>query len=165
MKKIDVGSGNFSLVDDDDFELLNSFNWQSYNHRRTTIVHRKRLIWESDELPKVIKMHRFILNAKPGQIVDHKDGNALNNQKSNLRFCTYSQNARNAPSRLGSTSRFLGVSKRNDSKKWQAQIQEDGKSYKIGDYDSEVEAALAYNISASFRFREFARLNVISNGL
>lgn len=162
MKEIKAGSGRAAFVDDSDFDLVNSHNWQSHSHRRTFVVHRKRKMTDPQDLPKKIYLHRFILNAKKGQIIDHKDGNSLNNQKSNLRFCTNAENARNSRSRIGATSRFLGVSKhRTNRAKWVAQYQEYGKSYHIGIYESEVEAALAYNVAASFAFREFARLNVV----
>lgn len=164
MQRIKVTRNKFVLVDDEDFEKLNSFTWYCETHGRTFrsfMVKEKKI--NGIRKRKKIFMHRVILNAKKGQIIDHIDGDSLNNQKSNLRFCSHSQNIMNGPSRLGSTSRFLGVSKRQfkNSLKWKAQIQQNGKNYHIGVYDSEKEAALIYNVAASFAFREFARLNVI----
>lgn len=152
-----------AIVDDEDFDLVNTYKWQSEAHGRGFRVFRERKIKDPKDFPKKIFLHRFILKAKKGQIIDHIDGNALNNQRSNLRLCTHSQNTMNGPSRIGSSSRFLGVSKRifKNSVKWKAQIQHNGKNHHIGVYENETEAALVYNVAASFAFREFARLNVI----
>lgn len=163
MKYIYVRSHRVANVDDSDFDLINSYKWQSEDHGRTFRAFRTRKISDSKDLPFKIFMHRFILNAKKGQIIDHVDGNALNNQRSNLRFCTHAQNIMNGPRRLGSSSNFLGVSRRQYKTcvRWIAQYQLNGQNHRIGNFESEIEAALAYNVAASFAFREFARLNVV----
>lgn len=161
MKLIKVGQSIFAMVDDEDFPLLNSYSWFCENHGRTIRAYRRKRVRDASNLPKKIFMHRSILNAQRGQLVDHVDGHALNNQRENLRFCTHSQNSVNAPSRKGSKSKYLGVSWDKPNQKWRAQIQRDRKNRHIGLYESEVEAALAYNVAASFAFREFARLNVV----
>lgn len=153
----------FAEVDDEDFQLLTQFKWQSEPHGRTFRAFRDRRISDPQNLPQKIFMHRFILKAEKGTITDHIDGNALNNQRSNLRFCTHSQNIMNGPRRLGSSSSFLGVSRCQfkNSLKWKTQYQLNGKNHYVGVYETEKEAALAYNVCASFAFREFARLNVV----
>ena len=67
-------------------------------------------------------MHRQILNAPKGMVVDHKDGNGLNNRKSNLRLCTPAQNVRNRRPALGSSSKYKGVSRDKSRRKWLARI-------------------------------------------
>lgn len=148
-------------VDDDDFCLINQFKWQSEPHGRTYRCFRHRKNSDDQSLPNKIFMHRFIMSPKKGQIIDHIDGDGLNNQRLNLRFCTHSQNIMNGPSRLGSSSKYLGVSWHALNKKWKVQIQHKGKNNHIGTYESEEEAALAYNVCASFMFGAFARLNAI----
>lgn len=163
MKKIRVGPERFTIVDDSDFELVARYSWQSYLHHGNFVVHRPRRDFDPQGLglPRKIYLHRFLMNAQKGQIVDHIDGDSLNNQRSNLRFCDYSGNSSNTSSRLGSSSRFLGVSRSRTPNRWVAQYEFNYKNYHIGVYDSEKEAALIYNVAASFAFREFARLNVI----
>ena len=108
-------------------------------------------------------MHRFILNAPKGQYVDHRDRNGLNNQKRNLRFCTQSQNMMNLKSSTG-TSKYKGVSWNIKYKRWQSHIRLNYKLKNLGSYNSEIEAALAYDHAARELFGEFARLNFPGNG-
>lgn len=155
---------------------LCSFTSDGSGHDLTII---KRII--QDKFPKVkgkrnrtvIKMHRLIMNAKTNQNIDHIDGDGLNNQKSNLRFCTHLENMRNRKSNKGSSSKFVGVSKfistkrnklKNGSIKeyryeyWMAQIS--GKY--IGNFSTEKEAAIAFNKATLKRDKKFNKLNNIN---
>jgi hypothetical protein len=99
MKQIELSKtgwkykGQFSaLVDDEDFEKVNVFNWRVLNNRKRYTQYGCR------EYPKdkVIYMHNFIFGEVPeGYTVDHIDRNGLNNQKSNLRLATKSEQERN----------------------------------------------------------------------
>lgn len=93
------------------------------------------------------------------QIVDHKDRNTLNDKIENLRAATRIENNRNSTSRKNSTSQYLGVSL--NGKRWIAIITYDGKTREIGRFDTEIEAALAYNREAEIHFKEFANFNII----
>jgi len=107
-----------------------------------------------------VYMHRQILNARKGQIVDHKDRNSLDNRVDNLRFATYSQNARNKPKiKLNSSSRYVGVYFEKRYGRWTAQISVEGKHLWLGRFDSEIEAAKAYDTAAKKYHGEFACLN------
>ena len=103
-------------------------------------------------------MHRLILGEPPSDqkvIVDHRDGNGLNNQRSNLRWVTKQENNCN---RAGfGSSGFLGVSKSRG--KWVAKIRRDGIRYHLGTFVSEIEAAKAYDAKAIQLHGEFANLN------
>jgi len=141
-----------ALIDDEDFNRVSKNKWNvevgvnTYYARRTD-----RSTGKDVSTP----MHRFIMGAKRGQMIDHKDGNGLNNQKSNLRLCTYSQNRANAIST--SKSKYLGVSIAKG--KWQASIKKNGKTIYIGRFNTAENAATAYNIYAEKHHGEFARLN------
>lgn len=105
-------------------------------------------------------MHREILGLKKGEIGDHKDGDGLNNQRSNLRKCTHSENLRNAKKRRGShSSHYKGVTRCRN--KWRAVIKVDQKKYSLGNFTTEKEAALAYNVAATKYFGCFAYLNLV----
>lgn len=80
-------------------------------------------------------LHREIMKAKKGQIVDHINGNKLDNRKENLRFVTASQNGQNRKCR--------GITYDKTRKKWQANIIVNGKKHYLGRYDTEDEALLA----------------------
>lgn len=110
------------------------------------------------------RIHRLLadhfLGAKPGQVVDHIDGNRTNNCLGNLRLCTHSQNCANQrTNRTRKYSKYRGVSKSKG--KWFAQIQWLNKHYNLGSFSSEKEAALAYNKAASDFHKEYAVLNEV----
>lgn len=160
MKEIVLANGGVALVDDEDFDKLSKFKWSAIYGRHTCYAKR-----ESQRINGVrgttIRMHQEIMNTHNGEFIDHKDGNGLNNQKANLRFCTNQQNRMNSNSVKGSTSRFKGVTWRKDYKKWRGQIVKDGKHFHLGYHDSEIDAALAYNNKAIELFGDYARPNVI----
>lgn len=101
-------------------------------------------------------MHRMIMRPRRGQLVDHIDGNGLNNRRCNLRVCNYQQNAANTGPR-GGTSRFVGVRRRGD--KWEAGVQCRGKYYHLGTFATEIEAAKARDRKAYELWGPYAYLN------
>lgn len=92
--------------------------------------------------------------------LDHKDGNRSNNSPANLREANDSQNSHNKKkSRCVATSRYKGVCWNSKSGKWQAAAKLQGKSHYLGLYDSENDAAVAYDSFAVRHFGDFARVN------
>lgn len=106
-------------------------------------------------------MHRLILNAKKGQVVDHADHNGLNNTRKNIRLCDHSENAWNGRKRVSGKHPYKGIAldKRPLTKPWQAVIVIRGKSVWLGRWSTAEEAALAYNRAAKRYFGKFALLN------
>jgi hypothetical protein len=90
-------------------------------------------------------------------VVDHINGDTLDNRRANLRVCTKSENNRNRRKLHPTTSRFKGVYK--NTKPWIALIECNGKQFVLGRFASEEEAALAYDKAAKEHFGSFARLN------
>lgn len=105
---------------------------------------------------KTVYMHKLITGFAE---TDHKDGNGLNNHRSNLRDSTHTQNMQNRKTNRGTkSSKYKGVSKRRD--KWRAYINNQyGIKVALGDFSTEREAALAYNEAALRYHGEYARLN------
>jgi hypothetical protein len=140
------------MVDDDDFDYLNQFYWQvdKYDTVRT---HKNSTGY--------YLIHRMIMKAPKGVEIDHIDGNRLNNQKSNLRFATSSQNKINRGARKDNQSGFKGVSWHKQRKKWAARIMIDKKYQHLGLFDTKIEAAKVYNQHALKHYGEYAWLNTI----
>lgn len=103
MKKIKITQGKFSIVDDIDFEWLNKFNWHLHSDGYA-------YSWMGSKKNKKSLMHRLILHSIKGQIVDHINMNRLDNQRSNLRLCTVSQNVFHSKLFSHNRSGFKGVS-------------------------------------------------------
>ena len=160
MKQIKLTKGKFALVDDEDFEYLNKFKWNAEKSRGRFYASRSAYI---NNKKKNIRMHVNLINPENGKIVDHIDNNGLNNQRYNLRECTHSQNNTNKfINKNGRTSRFIGVCLgKNKYKKWRAVIKKDKKQISLGTYETELEAAIAYNEGAIKYHGEFARLNEV----
>jgi hypothetical protein len=101
-------------------------------------------------LYKMVLMHRIIKNCPRDKMVDHIDGNTLNNRKNNLRIVTDRENMQNIKKeKVGKSSKYYGVSYQKKYKKFRVLIQGlDGNRILIGYYDSEIEAAKAFNLKA-----------------
>ncbi|HDY66674.1 hypothetical protein LCGC14_1993850 [marine sediment metagenome] len=159
MKKIPLTQGKFALVDDD-WAWLDYFNWYLSISGRTEYA-RSDLRVKDKRV--VLRMHRIVINAQKGQIVDHINSNGLDNRTENLRLCTNSQNFQNSRKQKNCSSKYKGVYevKKAKRKKWRTMIcsPNKGKSRHVGSYSTEIEAALAYDIMAKELFGEFARLN------
>lgn len=145
-----------AIVDDEDFNLINSFAW-SY----CVLSDRPYAI---TTLPKnhagrrQMLMHQMIMGISDGMDIDHIDGNGLNNSRSNLRVCTRAQNLRNSSARK--QRKYKGV-QRVVGGKYIAKICFNGLHIHLGTFETEIEAAMAYNQAAKEYHGDFARLNDI----
>lgn len=162
---IPLTQGKFALVDEEDYERVSKLNWV-YCPRRKTTGHAYRIQFQwlgvgKKPIQKHIRMHRFILGAPSNMQVDHKDGNPLNNQKSNLRLCTHLQNSRNTSLRWSNTSGFKGISWSQKRQKWLVRIGVGGETKYLGRYSNIHDAAVAYDKAAILFYGEFAKTNAM----
>lgn len=143
-----------TIVDEEDFIRFGSNKYHysnvGYAARGVTVSRGKRVI---------VYLHREIMNAKPGEQIDHINQNKLDNRRCNLRICTHQQNQRNRPSYGGSSSKYKGVSWSKQHRKWIAKIKADEGSLTLGLFANEIEAAKAYDRAAREYFGEFAYCN------
>lgn len=149
MKYIPLTKGKSALVDDEDYEYLNQWKWSYANEGyavRSTRVQGKQY---------TRYMHRELSGCE-GR-TDHKNQDKLDNRRENLRPATSSQNRVNRPS-LNHTSSYKGVSKKKNDR-WQAYIGKDNKILWLGTFDSEIHAAMAYDLWAKELHGEYAYLN------
>lgn len=107
---------------------------------------------------KCVRMHRLIMGALPGQIVDHINGDGLDNRRENLRIVSRAQNNQNARCFTGA-SKFKGVAKHHYTHKWRAYISVGGRQVHLGFFTEELAAARAYNKAALEYFGDYAKLN------
>lgn len=147
------------LVDDEFDYLLLNYSWYLWSTTRHYGIYVNGVSTKNNPYSNK-RLHRVIMNAGKGVIVDHINGNPLDNRKQNLRITNSTGNNRNARKRKNSTSIYKGVSK--NGKTWKVQIQIDKHNYvlKCG-FETEKEAALYYNKLAIEYFGEFAILNKI----
>ncbi len=163
MKKIDISTEKypdvFALVDDEDYERINKYKWHAIKTKWGWYA--MRAIYVPKMKSVKLYMAKEILRYVGGKEVDHKNHNTLDNQKSNLRLCTSSQNSMNTRIRTDNVSGYKGVYFHRLAKKWLAQIVKDKKNYYLGLYNNKHDAGKAYNKKAKELFGEFAHLNKI----
>lgn len=152
MKEITLTKGKIALVDDEDYGRLCDYSWYYRHGRQTGYAARKDS--DGDNPNAQVFMHVQIMRY-PDMIIDHIDGNGLNNQKTNLRLVTNQQNMFNLPAQ----GKYKGVCWSNHHGKFKAQIMVDKKKINLGYFDTDVEPALVYNEAATKYFGEYARLN------
>lgn len=155
------GNGRIALIDDQDAERVLALTWRYYFNRSTksAYVIAKRCLL----------LHRFILEAETGTNIDHRDGDRLNCQRSNLRAATQSQNLQNTRLRTkGTVTGFKGVShipnRKGTPNRYTAKIRWQGKRLQLGWFRTAEEAAYAYDARARELFGEFACLNFPQEG-
>lgn len=155
MKTIELTQGQVALVDDEDYEKVRGMKFSAYRDCRTWYVKTNEKTIKGKR--KTLRLHRLVMGAKPGEIVDHISGDGLDNRKENLRICKSRQNSQNRQhKRSGATSDFMGVSFYRRTKKWQIQIQLNGQKSHLGYFSNEIAAAKAYDEAAVKYFGEFA---------
>ncbi len=156
MKYIILSCGTKSIVDNEDFEKINQWKWQlsskGYAHKNKPKLYGKR---------GKLLLHHIVMKPPSGMVIDHINGNTLDNRKSNLRICTISQNLRNKKIGKNNTTGYKGIYWNKKNLKWQTNIGVNGKSIHIGVYQNKIDAARAYNKASVKYFGEFARLNVL----
>ncbi len=153
-KQIHLTQGKFAVVDDSDYEWLSQYTWH-YNKYGYAARRLSR-----SEGGKIMSLHRQIMGNPQGHIIDHADGDGLNNQRSNLRLATKSLNAINSKRRHSAPDLPRGVKKRGNS--YGARLRVMGQEYWLGSFRTAQEAAEAYDAAAVRHFGEFARLNLVA---
>jgi len=152
MKKIPLygknGKDKFVLVSNEDHKKLSKYKW-----RLSAAGYPVRI------KTKIIFMHRFIMKTPKGMCTDHINGDILNNQRSNLRICTYRENTWNKKTPKNNKTGYKGVI--YYGRNFHAQIMTQFGLIQIGNFPTAIQAARAYNKKAKEWFGEFARLNII----
>lgn len=173
MKKIKLTKGQVALIDNEDYNIVALYKWHCSTSKGK---HYARC---SNCRLKVIgtkSMHRLIMGiTDPKILVDHRDGNGLNNRKINLRVCSHAQNVYNTSKYYNkeTTSKYIGVCKNRSRVKgqyytyWAATIRVNGKTKRLGLFPftetGEILAAIVRDEAVLSMYGEFAHLNFPSN--
>ena len=160
MATINLTKGYKAIVDKEDLPLLSNYSWCSYKANGKEAAYAKSGI-TIDGKQHTLRMHRLLLGLPINTIeVDHINGNGLDNRRINLRLCSRTENNRNAKKRSDSYhSKFKGVSQRKN--RWRCVIGSKLVRKHLGYFDTEIEAAKAYNKEAKMRYGSFALLNEV----
>lgn len=102
-------------------------------------------------------VHRLVIDAPKGILVDHKNSVRFDNREDNLRLCSSTNNARHRKPRKKKIIKYKGVYL--DGSRWRASIYVEGKHVNLGSYHVAENAALAYDNAARKYFGEFAWVN------
>lgn len=145
MKRIQLTKGKEALVSDEDFDWLSQWCW-------CALKVRDRFYAVRGDKNGFYYMHRELV---AGDIVDHIDGDGLNNTRENLRPCTHAENLQNRGRQANNTSTVKGVCFDKSRGKWKVEIQSNGKRKHIGRFDNLKDAEAAYKEAASEQHGEF----------
>lgn len=160
--RIPLSQGKYAIVDSADFDMVSQFKWcyvsngRGYATRGITRRHKKT--GGKDE-HITIQMHRFILNAKPGEFVDHISGDGLDNRRSNIRLVSNAENSRNRLLGKNNKSGFKGVHWDKYHGRFVVRIRVNGRSEYAGSSKLAEEAARIYDEAAIKHYGKFAKTN------
>jgi hypothetical protein len=155
MKVFEI-KGHQVLVDDEDAHWLENMTWYLIEARQLT---QKYYIAHMAYKGTTVYLHRVVMEAARGEIVDHINGNTLDCRRENLRITNQTVNRINCVVRANKkSSKFKGVfkNKRGSSKPYYSMIQLKGNTIWLGTFTTEQEAAEAYNKKIAELFPELA---------
>ena len=153
---LSLTQGQVAIVDASDFVWLSQWNWFARIEKQHT-YYAYRTVYGENRVQSTIAMHRLVVGVEAGNplVVDHINGDGLDNRRVNLRLCESAQNTQNSRMYRNNTSGFKGVYLRQG--KWAARISVGGKRIELGSFDNPDDAGEAYTKAAKIHHGEFAR--------
>ena len=159
-RRIYLGEGEWTKVDQEDYSRLGKYKWSVIGSGKN--LYAVRHVKVGPKLTKIVRLHREIMNAPKGMLVDHRNGETLDSRRDNLRLATHSQNQFNKrKTRSKTSSLYRGVYFDKRRVQWQAYIRYNGKRKYLGGFRDEIAAGKAYDAAAKKYHGEFACLNFV----
>ena len=162
MKRIalngEYGKGKYGTVDDEDFEYLRQFKWYIDKTRKGIYAYR---IIKTDQGMTTERMAKTILKTEQRTIINYRDGNTLNNRKTNMELGSWVEAGAGRKIGRNNKTGYKGVVQYGDF--FRPKIKVDGKAKWLGVYETAIEAGIAYNWGALEDFGEVAQFNDIPN--
>jgi hypothetical protein len=155
-----LSRGLVTKIDEDDYDRLSQYNWCANKGNKNDTFYAVRGIRRDGKYAHVF-MHREIMEASPDIFVDHINHDTLDNRRCNLRLCKQSENLLNKHRSRNGTSKYKGVAFYKKTGKWIVHF----RTKHIGYFDSEEDAARAYNVAALKADPAFSLLNSIPDSL
>lgn len=150
---IPLTQNRHALIDSEDFEKLDQWLWSACGGKGELYAKR-----DGNQ-----RMHRIVFSCD-SPMVDHLNGNTLDNRKANLRPCTSRENQQNQVKSAKATSRFKGVSFKTSERKWIAQVKLPSGKRLCKRFSTEEQAANFYDMMAMQWFFAFANTNLVTAG-
>lgn len=157
--EVPLSQGYVAIVDAADAVRVLQYKWHAHPHRQT--VYARRNVRRPDGTRATLLLHQFLTGY--GR-TDHRDGDGLNNRRSNLREATTGENSQNRRLGLDNSSGFKGVYWLKRNGKWRAQIRVAGQNRHLGLYAAAEAAAHAYDAAARELHGEYATVNFPAPG-
>jgi len=152
---VPLTKGYEAVIDAADAALVGQWNWHAMEDGGRVYAARKD---HSAGRSETVRLHRLLTGAAKGVMVDHRDGDGLNNRRKNLRTATNSQNQHNRRPQQGRCS-LKGVSWHCQARRWRAHISVDGRKRHLGLFDTPEAAHAAYCKASTELHGEFGRVN------
>ncbi|MDE5122944.1 MAG: AP2 domain-containing protein [Trichodesmium sp. St19_bin1] len=156
-KEILITRGQIVIVDEQDYEELSKYKWYLIDGFAARTI-------KKDDKRTTIYMHRVIMDAPMGVSVYHINHNKLDNQRKNLRLVKGSARMHRRPS-VKHSSKYRGVYWCKDKRKWIAEIKVYKKQIRLGRFEVEKDAAIAYDEAARKYYGSLARTNFTANNI
>jgi hypothetical protein len=147
---VSLTKGFEAIIDNKDVHIIREHRWRIQTSPKGHIYAAR----SGPAAGTIILMHRELMRAPKGVIVDHKDGDGLNNRRENIRLATYAQNNANRTYGRQNKLGLKGTCYKNG--KYQASIKAHGKTYYLGSFNTVEEAAAAYYGAARIIWGDFA---------
>ena len=157
-RRIPLTQGRFAIVDPADFQRLSRYKWRLCRTKGKNVLYAERSVRLPGGGHSRILMHRQLIDVPEGYVIDHINGNGLDNRRANLRLATVAQNAWNSKKR-NSRSGYKGVWFAADKRLWRASIVFHGRRMHLGYFKYKIAAARAYDAAAIKYYKDFARPN------